>query len=380
MVGSPPSRSELAKRYTFELATTSDDQGLRRLLRTTPIQGDISITMEREPDYFAAPGLMGPLHQTLIARDTDTNNIIASGSRSVRARYLNGDVRNIGYLGELRVDASYRGYFGFIRKGYDAMRRLHEDGAAPFYLTSIVSDNIRARRFLEKGVKGMPSYTPMGTLLTLVIPTRRSAFKRYSDCSTASPDSRKQIADCLHGYYQRYDWAPYWKPGEIGSETGTPGLSMEDFLVSKRGNEIAGCMALWNQQHFRQIVVRGYSPNLARWRPFLNVFSRLSGRIRLPSVGKPWSYAYISPMAVDEDNPDVFTRLLQSTLWRARIKGYDYVLLGLADRHPLLGVARSVARYRREYTSQLYLVSWDEPPIKTDVTQNAVPHPEAALL
>ena len=379
MAGIATSGHQLTGPYIFELASLSDDLELRRLLRDNPMEGEAQIAFEREPDFFAASGLMGTLHQTVVARLRNTRRIIGMGSRSVRAMYLDGEVKNVGYLSELRVDKAQRGRHNLIRKGYEMGRTLHEDRATPFYLTSIVSDNAPARRLLEAGLVGMPTYTFLCTYQTLVIPTHSFKVRRSKMCSIATPDSKQCIADCLHRSYERYAWAPYWDITEFGSMERTPGLATEDFLITSQGSRITGCMALWDQRGFRQIVVRGYSRRLARWRPFLNLCSSLTGVPRLPPCGKPWAYAYVSPMAIDDDNPELFTRLLLANLHRAPTRGYDYVILGLAETHPLLGVARRSIRHR-EYTSHLYLVTWDGLPAQLDRLRLAVPHPEVALL
>ena len=83
---------------TFTLAAPADDESLRRLLRENPIPGSISLSFEREPCYFDAAVVEGPFHQTIVAREVDTGEIIAFGNRSIRPLYVNGEVREIGYM------------------------------------------------------------------------------------------------------------------------------------------------------------------------------------------------------------------------------------------------------------------------------------------
>src|SRR5512133_1633844 len=145
----------------FDLVRPEDDEALRRLLRNNPIAGRISVTMEREPSYFRAVALEGPFHQVAVARDQETGEVVGMGTRSIRPAYLNGEVRDIGYLGQLRVlhragekSVVARG----LAQGFEFMKRLHADGRTPFYLTSIVADNLPARRLLTAGLPGYPRY------------------------------------------------------------------------------------------------------------------------------------------------------------------------------------------------------------------------------
>jgi hypothetical protein len=52
---------------TLRLATPTDDAALRQLLRDNPMPGNISLSYEREPSYFLAARVDGPLSQTIIS-------------------------------------------------------------------------------------------------------------------------------------------------------------------------------------------------------------------------------------------------------------------------------------------------------------------------
>jgi hypothetical protein len=129
-------------------------------------------------------------------------------------------------------------------------------------------------------------------------------------------------------------------------------------------------LALWDQRAFKQVVVRGYDKTLACWRPLLNWFGA-----SLPAVGQPLAQAHLSHVGVDGDDPRVLATLLAAAMGDARRAGLDCATIGLAARHPLGEVVRRCHRCR-DYTSILYAVHWDKPP----VLDGRVPHPEVALL
>ncbi|HNB36649.1 MAG TPA: hypothetical protein PK414_10545, partial [Anaerolineales bacterium] len=135
--------------HHFELATQHDDPELRRLLRENPFAGSISLSLEREPNYFLASNIEGAFHETLVVRDTKTNQLVGIGDRSVRPLYINGEIKDVGYFSGLRVDAKYQHGLAlarFLGKGWEGQREQHKDGRAKFYLMSIVSDNNPAKR------------------------------------------------------------------------------------------------------------------------------------------------------------------------------------------------------------------------------------------
>src|ERR1700752_1270332 len=114
----------------FDLATEEDDASLRRLLRENPMQGAISLSFEREPNYFNASSIEGAFHQTLVAREMDTGEIIGVGNRSVRDMFVNGKVQAVGYMSQLRIHPKYgRGLYlaRGLAQGYRLYYALHMD-------------------------------------------------------------------------------------------------------------------------------------------------------------------------------------------------------------------------------------------------------------
>ena len=142
-------------RVPFALATPADDADIRRLLRENPMPGQITLTLEREPDYFADAGLPGTEKQTIVANEG--GRVVCMGNCSIRERFVNGQPRRVGYLGGLRLDARAAGRFDILRRGYEFFRELQADRPADFYFTSIAADNAPARKFLERGLPGMPN-------------------------------------------------------------------------------------------------------------------------------------------------------------------------------------------------------------------------------
>src|ERR1041385_1087841 len=156
-----------ARRVRFSVATRADDADIRRLLRDNPMPGQISLSLEREPDYFADAALPEEERQTIVARMG--GGIVCLGSCALRQRFVNGRPRRVGYLGGLRLDASVAGRFDILRRGYQFFRELQTDAPAAFYFTSIAADNHRAQKFLERGLAGMPAYEFIGEFVALLL-------------------------------------------------------------------------------------------------------------------------------------------------------------------------------------------------------------------
>lgn len=360
----------------MDLATPADEPELRRLLRDNPMDGAIRVSLEREPDAFLAAAVEGEPHHTIVARDPRTGAVVGMGSRSVWNTFVNGEPRRLGYLSQLRVDRAFRGRRRLLAAGYALLRDLRGPDEAPFDLTSIIADNQIALRLLGAGVPGLPRYRELAPFVTLILPTPRPRRPPGGiRIERGTLETMKEVADCLTRNRRRYQTAPYFTAEDLLSPERSRGLAPESFHLALVEGRVAGCLAVWDQSGFKQAVVQGYAPRLARWRPWINRLAPLFGAPRLPDPGRLLAHAYLSHLAVDGDDPDLFQALIEAAC--ADAAGYAYLVLGLAARHPWLPWLRR--RFRaREYPSVLYTVHWDEED-KTAL-DDRLPHVEAALL
>jgi hypothetical protein len=365
----------------FELARTSDEPALRRLLRAAPFAGDIRVTLEREPCIDFANAVEGERTQILVARAAHEPGVVAMGARTLRTSFVNGRPTRVGYLGMLRVLPQYQGHAALLRRGYAALRALHADGAAALNVTTIVADNRRARRVLEAGLTGLPTYRHLGDLLTLLLVTRRRRARTAGgiSVSSAAAGDVDEIARCLARYGERFQFAPCWTAADLLSAVRARGLSLGDFLLARRGSRVVGCVACWDQRAFKQVIVRGYSARLRLARPLWNLLAPLSGAPRLPAVGRALELAHLSHLAVDDDDPRVFEALVDGARRAAARRGLEHLTLGLAERNPLAATAQ--ARFSaRLYRSRAYLVHWSDGEAAARAVDARPMHLEAAIL
>jgi hypothetical protein len=370
---------------SFELARPSDDEALRRLLRENPMAGRIAVSLEREPSYFRAAAVEGPFHQVAVGRDEATGEVVGMGSRSVRPVFLNGQVREIGYLSQLRV-LHRPGKPLFVSRGlargFGFLRELHRDGRTPFYLTSIVADNLPARRLLTAGLVGYPRYWDYAPFNTYALALGRRQLPIGAPSGVrivrASAEEVPAIHACLERNGRRRQFAPHWRPGILFDPECTPDLSPEDFFVALRRDRVVGCISCWDQSGFKQSVVRSYSGVLGRFRALANVGARVLGWPPLPTPGSPFRSCYAAHAAVDDDDPEIFAALLRALYNHAASAGFGYAMLGMSPEDSFTRIAAS---YRHVlYRSHLYLVAWEDGLEEVARVDGRTPGPEVAVL
>ena len=163
------------------------------------------------------------------------------------------------------------------------------------------------------------------------------------------------------------------------SEQRCRGLRIEDFIVATRDGKIIGCLALWDQSLYKQVVVRDYHNSIAPFRGFVNTLSTMLGFPQLPKRGQAVSQVYISHIGIDDDVSEILKSMLQFAGHLAAKRGHELILVGLAEKNTMLKTLRKSFRHIC-YTSNIYLVYWDDQqPNIEQLTRNPI-HLDIAVL
>jgi hypothetical protein len=367
-------------RLTYALATERDDAELRRLLAQTPMDGRIRLAFEREPSYFHAVAIQGDFAQVVVARDAATGAVIGTGSRVVRPAFVNGAVRPLGYLGDLRLHPAYRGGLA-VARGYRLFRDLHADGRTDLYTTVIAAGNRVALATLAAGRAGLPAYRDLGLVHSPAINVGRRRPPVRSDAAIVrgEPGLLPDIVACLRRNGARKQFAPAYTVDDFAAAGGRlRGFRVEDFYVALRGSRVVGTLARWDQRAFKQTRVAGYRGALRVLRPLVNLGAPVLGLPRFPAPGGRLDAFHVTFVAVDEDDARLFAALLRRCYNDAVGRGYAFGLVGLHARDPL---AAALADYRRTpFAARLFAVHFEDGAESFRGLDGRVPHVEVALL
>lgn len=379
-----------AANFRVELATANDDAAFRRLLASNAVPGRVTVTFEREPSYFLGCGTMGRRCQVLVARhDGET---VGVACRAVRPMFVNREVAEVGYLGQLRVDERFRGRW-LVSRGFQYLRQLHDEAPVPAYLLSVIEQNREAFGVLiERRRKHFPAFSELGRLFTLALPLRHRNWGKANHCESGTdfglshrPEQTEvrsteltEIVEFLRRHGAARQFYPAYTADDFSDGATTRGFHVEDFVTARRGGRIAGVIGLWDQSIYKQTVVRGYAGWLRASRPLYNLGAKLRGRPPLPPIGEEIRYCYASFVCVAGDDPEIFRALLEAVLARAAARGHSYLMIGFTERDPLLIPARRLPHIA--YPSRLFLAAWENGGGFYERLDGRVPYVEIAAL
>ncbi len=344
----------------FTFGTEADDSELRAVIRRIPMEGSISLTFGREPSFLAAAKTGSLKSETIVGRKAPSSSIIGFGERSLRKVYMNGEEKTIWYLHTLRILPKERNARALLR-GYQYFHSLPNESSAPYFLTTILDDNITAKKILESGRAGMPSYTRVGTLQTYLIPlrTRKKIRTTSPEIGRASHLSISSAYSCLDSYNKGYSLAPrYDIPDLLGVSGILPAFNPENLYTFSFEGKVAGTLGVWDQQSFKQSIVASYSPRMKILRSVYNAQSYFSGSPYLPKTGNQIRMIYACLLSVMGNDTAIFGELLDQVINDWSGIGHDWLVVGLLSGSPLERVVHK--KSARQISSGVYLVHWKE--------------------
>ncbi len=335
----------------FQQAEAAHEPDLRRLMADDPMPGAFRLAYTREPDFSHALDVQGTSTQVIAA--LEDGKVVGMGVRAILPVHVNGAVREVGYLGGLRSLTSARRGLGLAR-GFQFLRKLHEDGRVPGYLTTILEDNVHALAMLQSGRAGLPRYVDLGRYTTFALFPNRFHRAHPSDCRILRcPEvPLGDVLAFLRAETGRRPFSP-----AIGESLGGPwyrDFREEDLRIATRGQTIVGVAGVWDQSAFKQVRVAGYAPWLGLARPMVNAALRLTGYPTLPPAGGSLQPRTLAFTTVKDDDPQVFRALLEAALEAMP----TLLLVGLHEKDPLRAGLRGLRAV--PYHARLCWVCWDD--------------------
>lgn len=320
--------------YKFRLADPKKDN--KSILDmeaqvTMPGPDGLMLSFQHKPYYFKAAMTGNKETQTILCIDKAKNEIVGIGARCIRDAYVDGKKQQIGYLANLRGTDRLRGSTLLFR-GYEYLHKLHGDGKAVFYTTCILEDNKTAQRILTSGLPGLPVYEEYGKLQTFLIPIYGCFSKPLtSPVTKANPEDMHKLAEFINEQNALFNFSPCYTINEIRHK---------NLFIYKHNGKIMGVAGVWDQSSYKQTVIASIEP--------------MTFKVKFPGVLKS---IYLSFTAVKDDDPLIFTALLDKIKSDWSSKGFMYLNAGFDSRRiNLTRVLKLAAEKLLE--SRLYLVYW----------------------
>jgi hypothetical protein len=322
-------------------AGPADNERILAFQARHAMRGKLPLRFDRTPDYFALHRCHADFHEVWLAED-ECSAIKGVASLVVREGYIDGRVRRIAYLGDLRLVPDRhlsRAWTGVVRERLEALRR--EQGVEYAFCCMIRDNRIAVQSLARSRHPDRLRFAPWQGYDNVSIYARRGlsgsgqaragvriveAQPHHADALRAFLDaqSREQAFGCVFSQPEFERRLKTW-----------PDFGLASFLlaIDARG-AVVGCVAPWDAGRIKRIVLEHLPPSLQAVRLAVNALAPILRRPRIAAPGEPLRDVYLTHLQVRDRNPAVFGALLDAAWSRVRLT-HALMQLCLYDNDPL---------------------------------------------
>jgi len=333
--------------FVVREARPSDNPGLVALAASCAMAGDLSLRIDRSPDFFSLNRLEGDRCTVAVAeRD---GKVVGCVAFSERRAFLNGLATRTGYAGDLKVHPNHRDIAIADALSLWAERACADlPPRAPAVITVLAGNRAMERRL--SGPREIPRFNHIGTIRTHSIPIlwKRWRISRFGAGSIATTQAAwtdiPQMGEIWNRVARRRQLAPAMTADSLATWIrSAPGLDISSYRLARaRSGELLGFMAVWDQRSFKQLTVVGYSARMSAARKAFNFIAPIVGAEPLPPPGSPLRCATAFHVCVPGDRPDVLRALLIDSHNELRNTGCSFLNVGLDVADPLTAAMRGL--------------------------------------
>ncbi len=313
------------------LASERDNTALIALAAACPMEGDLSLRIDRAPDFFALNRLEGDRWKVAVV-DGATGDPVACVATAERRVWMHGRSVAAVYAGDLKVHPDFRD-----TRTADALERFVAETAratagdrTPVLLTVLAGNAAMERR--AAGPRGLPRLHHFGTLHSFAIPLlwRRAADVAGIRVQPAAPRDLEEMADVWSSIAPTRQFTSTLEADGLARwiDSAT-GLAIDDYLLARdQGGRLLGFAGMWDQRGLKTLRVLRYSPSLAVLRSLMTVAAPFVGAPAPPEIGAPLHYASAVHLCVPLDRADVLRALVLAAY--NRLRSSDRVFMNVA--------------------------------------------------
>ena len=289
--------------YKLIDANKNDGKKMLNVIESSPSKGILQLLYTRRPDAYESYKKEDEdsIIKVVKSKDDDIMLQIAAVNQKF---YIEGKEKELFYMGGLRKNKKYNEQIHWT----DLFAKWNDELPKHEFYVSILKDNKHAIDVLVKERKGWPSFHKISDYYTNIF-TPKAVLKNKWDndkykIQKVQKEDIKKVYSFLKSEGQKYNFFPVIDDLENFAD-----LYLDNCYVLKSGKEIVGFTALWNQENYKQFVVKKYGFPI-------NVLSKLDfithkmGYVSFPKADETFSFSYLSFFIVKNNSLDLYKVLL----------------------------------------------------------------------
>lgn len=321
--------------FRLREAGRGDNASLIALTKACPMQGNISLRIDRDPDFFALFQLRGPGKVMLVEQKGRALGCI---SLSMQNLFVEGNVRRALYLADLKVHPEFRrSRVAFLLM--KAAKEFSQAQAAELAFLVTPEGNFPLLSLL-KGRSIFPAFEEWARFKVCEFRP-----KKYRD--GGSRPMRKEEAGEVYAL---------WKETQAGFEMGKQS-GERDFWeqerqkgtkvwVKEKEGRIVAAGSLFDTQAFKQNVVIGMPLGLRLGVGMQRMLSRVLPMTALPTMGQAIRMLNVGFWAESAEHSQEAMLLFRDFLAQAWREGYSFLSMAWDQNDSRLGSFQNYSHYK----------------------------------
>lgn len=340
----------LNNRYVFDFAVKEDNEQILKILEETDFTGKINILYTRRPNAIDSFMLEGEEVLLITCKDKTNNKLVGFGACAINTFFINQKEVKVGYLFGLRSAKEYLKKINFLHYAYDYLYDLVKNKNIEFFYTTILEENLIARKLLEKKRKYMPYYEYLSDYIVYSIKTNLKEIKSNYYLQRCSLKNKYELIEFLNNNGKKMNFFPVINTDIINK------LDIENFYFLKNEKDEILCAGMiWNQKKYKQHIIKNYS-GIFKYVKHLRYLMPLFGYPILPKENTVLNFFTLSFFCIKNNDSSLF-KIFISKLSKL-YNNYSFFLIGLSEENPLNETFNNITKIT--YKSRIYLVDWDK--------------------
>lgn len=312
----------------FRLLGVNDNEKIINFFNQTSMQTtDLKLRYERLPNFFTFLNFQSD-KSFVVGADKNEEEIKLTASFTVRDGYINGHIKRIAYLGDLRV----KGGISFSKKWQNAYGKLLEksseleDAGFDYAITAIMGGNKKALSALVNNPRSQFHYNKICDyyMVNLIMPYWKIT-KIKKEVYRATEKDKKDLLNFLETQNKNklfgYSRAFIERALDVW-----PDFSISNFIIVKDNDQIVGATATWNPGVAKKIVVESLPSNLKILNKLISPFTKTT------KVNDELKVQYLNFLnVVDSKNIDkqlVLLKILEFLRQENAFRKFDLISFG----------------------------------------------------
>jgi len=305
---------------TYRVATPEDNQPLIALTAASGMTGEISLRIDRKPDFFKLLSLRG---ETKVFVALDDEKIVGSICVSQQQVRVAQNIFPVQYIGDFKVIEMYRKKGIGLQLCNEMADYVISTGSDLAFL-NVSKGNTRPLSFF-KNRPAIPDFENIGIFkIYQFFGKKRKPVCRNLKIGISS--ANEKLIGFLNTHFAKYELGPVITKEHLENS--------DIYTVEQKGN-ILGAICITDTMNIKQNVVTRLSRKMKSLLMFLNGISGIFGFSSMPKLHEPVSMLYIKYLAVNNHDRQLVKMLINHARNLTFAKSYSFVSYGVHEKDPL---------------------------------------------